>query len=183
MVIMSDVNEELVEQEYLHRRCDRRSPRRQRPVPSSRWRPSTPLLAAGAVSIIAGGLAAAVTGPTGWEHGSWVAAFLVLVAGVAQISLAVAPVELTTTPATARVAAVECALWNAGCLTVIAGTLVSNPVAVTIGSAPLVATLAISFLAVHVPVGHPRLAFAYRALIIVLLASIPVGVALAWIRR
>jgi hypothetical protein len=152
-------------------------------APSSRWRPSAPLLAAGAVSIIAGGLAAAVTGPTGWEHGSWVAAFLVLVAGVAQIGLAVAQVELTAIPATARVAAVECALWNAGCLTVIAGTLVSNPVAVAIGSAALVATLAMSSLAVRAPVRHPRLTLAYRTLIIVLLASIPVGVALAWMRR
>lgn len=150
---------------------------------SSHWRPSAPLFAAGAVSIIAGGLAAAVAGPTGWERGSWVAAFLVLVTGVAQIGIGVAQVELTAIPPTARAVAVASVLWNAGCLTVIAGTLVSNPVAVATGSAPLVATLGMSVVAVRAAVTHQRLAVAYRALIIVLLVSIPIGVGLSWARR
>lgn len=153
------------------------------PRRSSQWRASAPLLAAGAVSIIAGGIAAAVTGPTGWEHGSWVAAFLVLVGGVAQIGLAVGQAGLAAGPLRSRGVLVECVLWNAGCLTVIAGTLVSSPVAVAIGSAPLVATLAMSSQAVRRPVGHPRLTLASRILVVVLLASIPVGVALAWMRR
>ncbi len=153
------------------------------PGPSSQWRASAPLLATGAVSIIAGGLAAAVTGPTGWEHGSWVAAFLVLVAGVAQVGLAVGQAVLAARPATPRAVVVECVLWNAGCLTVIAGTLLSRPVAAAIGSAPLVATLAMSLRTVRDPVSHPRLTLAYRTLIVMLLASIPVGVALAWMRH
>jgi hypothetical protein len=148
------------------------------PAPSSRWRASVPLIAAGAVSIIAGGLAAAVTGPTGWEHGSWVAAYLVLVAGVAQVGLAVGQAGLVARHVTSRAVVVECVLWNAGCVTVIAGTLLSLPVAVAIGSAPLVATLAMSSLTVRDPVSHPRLTLAYGLLGVVLLASIPVGVAL-----
>ena len=153
------------------------------PAPSSRWRASAPLMVAGAVSIVAGGLAAAVTGPTGWEHGSWVAAYLVLVAGVAQVGLAVGQAGLAARPVTSRTVVVECVLWNTGCVTVIAGTLLSLPVAVAIGSVPLVATLAISSLAVRDPVSHRRLMLAYRALVVVLLASIPVGVALVWMRR
>ena len=42
------------------------------------------LLVAGAASIVLGGLVAAVTGPLELEHGSWAAAYLVLVSGVAQ---------------------------------------------------------------------------------------------------
>ena len=149
---------------------------------ASRRRVVTPLMAAGAVSIIAGGLAAAVTGPTGWDDGSWVAAYLVLVAGVSQIGLAVGQAELAARPLTPRAVGVELVLWNAGCLAVIAGTLLSLPVAVAIGSAPLVATLAMSSHNVRHPVRHARLALVYRTLVAVLLASIPVGVALAWIR-
>lgn len=43
----------------------------------------------GGVSIILGGLAAAATSPLGWEHGSWAAAYLVLVTGAAQLLLGV----------------------------------------------------------------------------------------------
>lgn len=41
---------------------------------TTRWSVNLPLLIAGGVSIIAGGLIAAVTGPADWEHGAWVAA-------------------------------------------------------------------------------------------------------------
>ena len=61
-------------------------------------------MVAGGAAIIAGGIVAAVTDPAGWEHGSWTAAFLVLVAGVAQIGLALGQVELAAVPATPRVA-------------------------------------------------------------------------------
>jgi hypothetical protein len=32
-----------------------------------------PFLAIGTVAIVAGGITASVTRPTGWDHGSWVA--------------------------------------------------------------------------------------------------------------
>ncbi len=111
------------------------------------------------------------------------AAFLVLVGGVAQIGLAVGQAGLAARPLRSRTELVECVLWSGGCLTVICGTLVSSPVAVAIGSGPLVATLAISSQAVRRPVGHPLLTLAYRILVVILLASIPLGVALAWMRR
>lgn len=150
---------------------------------AQRWRPSVPLLATGTVAIVAGGMAAAVTGPTDWSHGSWVAAFLVLVAGVAQIGLGAGQAQLAPAVATIRLAAVECVLWNVGCVAVVAGTLLSAPIAVTIGSAPLVAALAMATFAVR-GAGRQRLLLAlYRALLVVLLVSIPVGSALAWSRR
>lgn len=145
-----------------------------------RWRPGLPLLVAGGVSIVAGGLAAAVTGPTGWEHGSWVAAFLVLVAGVAQVGLAAGQAELAAAPAAGSTAAGRCAAWNAGCLLVIAGTLLSAPVAVAVGSVALLAVLAMSAVAVRAPARRPRLATAYRALLVGLGISVGIGVALAF---
>lgn len=150
--------------------------------PASRWRPSVPLLAAGGVSVVVGGLIAAVTGPTGWEQGSWVAAFVVLVAGVAQVGLGVGQAQFTAASRSVGFAAAECVLWNAGCLLVVTGTLLSSPVVVSVGAAPLVAVLAMSTVAVRGRARQSRLALAYRALLIVLLVSVPVGIALAWAR-
>lgn len=150
---------------------------------TSRWKSSLPLLAAGGVSIVAGGLIAAVTGPTAWDHGSWVAAFLVLVAGVSQIGVAAGQAQLAPGSATAAFVAVECVLWNTGCMTVVAGTLLSSPVTVSIGSTLLVAALGMSTLAARGSGRQPRLlVWLYRMLLMVLLGSIPIGIALAWTR-
>ena len=148
----------------------------------TRWRSSVPLLVGGAVSIVAGGLAAAVTGPTEWDHGSWVAAFLVLVGGVAQIGIAAGQSELTPSPPTPRFAALECALWNVAGLTVIAGTLLASPLTVTIGSVVLVAALVLATVAVR-GAGRSWLLLPYRALLVLLLVSTPIGIALSWARH
>lgn len=153
------------------------------PTASQRWRPSMPFLAGGSLAIIAGGLAAAVTGPTEWDDGSWVAAFLVLVTGVAQVGLGAAQAQLVPITPSIGFAAVECALWNAGCLAVIVGTLLSNPLTVSIGGGLLVAALGMSTFAVRGTGGQRLLLVLYRALLIALLVSIPIGTTLAWTRH
>lgn len=150
----------------------------------ARWRSSAPILLAGGVWIIAGGLAAAVTGPSGWEHGSWIAAFLVLVAGVAQIGVGSCQAQLAPVPPTVRFAAVECAAWNAACISVVVGTLLAFPIIVSIGGASLVAALVMSALAVRGSGSrHPSFLRLYRALVVVLLVSVPIGIALSWTRH
>ncbi len=150
---------------------------------AQRWRVASPLLIAGGLSIVAGGLVAAVTGPTNWERGSWVAAFLVLVAGVAQIGVGASQAHLGPTPTSASSTAVECALWNLACIATIVGSLLNNTVVVAIASTPLVAALIMSTFAVRGSQSrHQRLLLAYRLLLILLLASIPVGITLAWAR-
>lgn len=142
------------------------------------------MLAAGGASIVAGGLVAAVTGPTGWDRGSWVAAFLVLVAGVAQMGVAAGQAQLAHNATAVAFTAVECVLWNAGCMTIIAGTLLSSPLTVSIGSTLLVAALGMSTFTVRGSGGQPPLLlWLYRVLLIVLLTSIPIGIALAWTRH
>ena len=132
---------------------------------------------------MAGGLVAAVAGPTNWERGSWVAAFLVLVAGVAQIGVGASQAHLGPAPTSASSTAVECALWNVACVATIVGSLVNNTVVVAIASAPLVAALVMSVRAVKGSGSrHPQLLLAYRLLLILLLVSIPVGITLSWIR-
>ena len=75
-------------------------------------------------------------------------------------------------------------MWNAGCAMVIVGTLLSRPVIVYVGSAPLVAVLGMSAVALRgTRVQRPAFLVLYRLLLMVLLASIPIGLALAWARH
>ena len=124
-----------------------------------------------------------MTGPTGWDRGSWVAAFLVLVAGVAQIVLGAGQVMLASRPPTGVFIATWWASWNGGCVAVIAGTLLASPVTVSFGSALLAVGLAMSTLAARGPTRWPLARLLYRAVLIVLLVSVPIGVALAWTRH
>lgn len=142
------------------------------------------MFTAGGASVIAGGLTAAVTGPIQWGHGSWVAAFLVLVAGVAQIGVGAGQAYLAPLTPSATFIAAQCVMWSAGCATVIAGTLLSSPEVVVVGSAPLVAAVVMSIIALRGSRAK-RSAFLvlYRLLLVVLLASIPIGVALARARH
>lgn len=159
------------------------APLRQISEAAQRWRATSPLLVAGGISIVIGGFVAAVTGPTNWDRGSWVAAFLVLVGGVAQAGVGASQAHLGTAPTTVRFTAVEFGLWNVACITVIVGSLLNSSAVVAIGSAPLVAALVMSTVAVRGSQSrHSRLLLAYRMLLILLLASIPVGITLAWVR-
>ena len=93
----------------------------------SHWRAARPFVGIGAVLITAGGLVAAITHPTDFELGSWLAAYLVLVGGVAQIALGLGQswlAEQTPRPATVRA---EVASWNVAVAATIVGSLASAP--------------------------------------------------------
>lgn len=155
------------------------------PFSSDRLRRSLPLLITGTVSVVAGGLVAAVTGPTEWSDGSWVAAFLVLVVGVGQLGIGAGQASLAATNPTAAFVAAQAAMWNVGCAAVIAGTLLSSPATVAVGSAPLVAVLLLSMVAIRDQFGAQRSValVGYRLLLLVVLLSVPTGVALAFTRH
>lgn len=69
-------------------------------------------------------------------------------------------------------------------MTVIAGTLLSAPLVVSIGSMPLVAALGMALFTVRGFGGQSRLLlWFYRALLVVLLVSIPIGCLLSWMRH
>lgn len=136
----------------------------------------------GTASIILGGLVAAVTSPLGWSKGSWAAAYLVLVGGVVQVLFAWAHSHLAR-PGAAGGFWLAFACWNAGNAAVVGGTLAHAPIVVGIASALLVVALVQQLWQVRGAAGSPtwRLAV-YRAVMIVLLVSIPVGVFLSAVR-
>jgi len=149
------------------------------------------LFAIGAVGIIAGGLVAAATARSPSENASWAAAYLVLVVGVAQIALAAGQAVFSADPLTGRAVGLEAGGWNAANALVIAGTLAGIDVIVYIGGALLVVALAAFAYAVRgtggfAPPLHERhmrwMLYAFRAIVLLLLVSVPIGIVLATVR-
>lgn len=112
-------------------------------IPAWQRRLAWPFVIAAALSIIVGGLIAAVSSPFGWAHGSWAAAYLVLVGGVAQIALIGGRLTLAGDHPEGRGSRPWpfCVLWNVATLLVIGGTVASSSVLVLVGSLGLLVVL------------------------------------------
>ena len=148
---------------------------------SSAVTPGAVMVALGGLAVVLGGLVAAVTGPFDWAKGSWVAAYLVLVVGVAQYVMGwMRPAG----PRPDRSGWAQVAGWNLGSLLVIGGTLATAPALVTLGSALLAVALALALLTDLRAPERPRtwVSWAYGAMLVILLVSIPVGVLLSHLR-
>ncbi|HLU29725.1 MAG TPA: hypothetical protein VKZ65_14945 [Glycomyces sp.] len=140
------------------------------------------MFAAGVACVVAGGLVAAFTGPLGLAKGSWAAAYLVLVCGTASCAIGAAQDRFIRRPMTASSAWAQAGAWAAGNAAVIAGTLTRLPVVVDVGAALLVAALGIALARTRGAAPGPATR-AYRLVLVVLLASIPVGMVLAHLRN
>lgn len=82
-----------------------------------RWddvRPAVPAMAIGVACVAIGGLRSAVNSVNPTEHGSWAAAYLVLVMGLGQIALALGQALLAGTPPSRPVLLTELLTWNVG---------------------------------------------------------------------
>jgi hypothetical protein len=167
------------------------APAPSRPGHRSLPSPAVVLTAIGVFSVVLGGLVAAVTGPLDLVHGSWLAAYLVLVGGVTQCAMGQARFRRPDAMGP-RGSWAQIGCWNLGNAVVIGTTLAGEPLAVDLGSALLVIALAIAFRAARPGAGtaapatggwSPLVGLAYRALLLVLALSIPVGMALSQSRH
>jgi hypothetical protein len=137
-------------------------------------------LASAGVLIVAGGAVAAVNSAAPFGHGSWLAAYLVLVGGVSQIVLSTGQVVLGTPRFARAVSPAQLVLWNLGSLAVPAGVLADWAWLVTAGSVALLAALAL--FAVGAGGMRPnarKRSVLYLAVVVGLAASVVVGSALA----
>jgi hypothetical protein len=149
-----------------------------------RWPAMRPFVLVGTASVVAGGLVAAVTRPLDLELGSWLAAFLVLVGGVAQIALGAGQAWLAGGPPSNRRLAGEVIAWNSGLAATIAGSLLAVPVLTSAGGVATLVALVAFLTGTGASGAGPRwAALAYRAVLVVVLVSTPVGLALAWARH
>lgn len=150
----------------------------------ARWREARLFCAIGSAAVVVGGLVAAVTRPLDLELGSWVSAFLVLVAGVGQIVLGAGQSWIVDARTPDRLVRGELLTWNAGSAMTILGTLLGEPPVTTVGGALLALSLAVFFAATRESSGAPGwVRLVYRGFVGAVLISIPIGLVLAFIRH
>lgn len=152
-----------------------------------RWSLAIPFVLIGVACVIAGGFVAAGTALAPTEHGAWSSAYLVLVGGVAQVGLGLGQAWLAPRLPTRASAVAELALWNAGDAAVLAGTLTGLAPVVDVGGVALVAALALFIRGVggatsSSPTRLRWTLYGFRALVLILLVSVPVGLVLADVR-
>lgn len=139
--------------------------------------------ASAALSVIGGGLVAAVTGPLGLNQGSWLAAYLVLVCGVGGFGIGTMQAH-TTTRFTLLQAWAQLGGWVAGNAAVMGGSLTAFPQGVDAGVVLLGVSLAMALMAAPSGAVVGRLkSWAYRGLLVLLILSAPVGSVLSHIRH
>lgn len=150
----------------------------------ARWRSASAFVYIGVASVVAGGLVAAVTRPAGLAHGPWLAAYLVLVSGVAQVGLGAGQAWLAKTAPPGGTTGAELLLWNGGNLAVVAGTLVATPPIVDVGGLALLAALVLFLAGVRrARRADNGLLLVYRLLTLVVALGIPIGLVLSGLRH
>lgn len=148
-----------------------------------RWHAMGGFALVGLIAVIAGGLVAAVTGPTGFTDGSWVAAYLVLVAGVAQVGLGVGQALLAAVPPSRRRRGWQLVVYSVANTAVLLGTLTESVAVVVAGGVLLLLALALFLAAVRRPRTHSWHLAIYRILLAILGVSVPVGIVLSALRQ
>ena len=135
----------------------------------------------GVAFIILGGLVAAVTSPLQIEKGSWLAAYLVLIAGVAQCLLSKQPEFLALRTAASGGLWIRYTTWNLGNLLVVIGALTSQPIITDIGGAILIIRLVQALLDTRGSTQKLR-ANILRVIYLILIVSVPNGLVLTHLR-
>ena len=150
-------------------------------APIARVDPIRTGITIGFLAIFAGGMIAAITAPLNLEKGSWLAAYLTLVAGLTQLLLSHQHQILRLARPASRPLWIQLALWIAGNLLVIVGSLATAPLAVDLGGAILVVALLI---ALKFSVGTPLVwrAWPLRLFYTAVIISTPIGLVLAHTR-
>ncbi len=148
------------------------------------------MIVVGGFCVVVGGLVAAVTEPLELEHGSWLAAYLVLVGGVAQYAMGrIRKWWHSESARSTSWAWAQLGGWNLGNAGVIAGTLASTPLIVDVGSVLLAFALLIALRATWSAAARftdptsTLIIWTYRILLLVLVVSIPVGILLSHLRN
>ncbi|MBS1677647.1 MAG: hypothetical protein JST08_09695 [Actinobacteria bacterium] len=130
--------------------------------------------------IVAGGLVAAVDSAAPFAHGSWLAAYLVLVGGVAQLALGLGPLLFPAPVLSPSSSRTRLVLWNLGTGIVAAGVFAASTAVVVSGSVLVLGALA-CFARGAGPAREPgrERVLAYRLVVAVLAVSVVIGIALS----
>ncbi len=143
----------------------------------------TPFAVVGSLSIIAGGLISAASAPSPSYTASWAVAYLVLVAGVAQLVLGVAQAQLALKQPSVRVIAAEAIAFNLANAAVLIGTLIASTALVNAGAVLLIIALALFLWSVQGPGHHNKwVLYGFRFMIAIIAVSTPIGLVIAHLK-
>ena len=117
----------------------------------------------------------AATARSASYHSAGFVAYLVLVVGIAQVALGIGQWWLTSKPLGTAILMGELVLFTLGNAGVILVTLIAAPVWVDVGSALLVIALVVFGWAVLSPLRRVWALWSYWALVVLMLASVIVG--------
>ncbi|HEU4857129.1 MAG TPA: hypothetical protein VFS86_07495 [Rhodanobacteraceae bacterium] len=148
------------------------------PTAETRWHAAQPFVVTGAVAIIAGGFIAAGVARRPLQHLVWMSAYLVLVAGIAQIVFGAGQAWLPTRLAGTRWIAAEWGIFNLGNAGVITGTLMGSFPLVLVGTLLFAVGIALFLLGTHAANRRGWL-LGYRVLLGLIFLSSLVGLALS----
>jgi hypothetical protein len=137
-----------------------------------------PFAVVGTLCIVAGGLVSAILAHDPSRPAMWAVAYLVLVGGVAQASAGMGQALLGQRPPGGTWLAAELAAFNLGNAGVLGGTLTGQTWLVDAGGLVLAGSLVL-FLLGSRGVRRTMPVMVYRALLVFVLGSIPVGLFLA----
>jgi putative Mn2+ efflux pump MntP len=158
-------------------------PRTGAPTLKNVQRSAIPFLILGGVSVIVGGLLSAAAAPAPSYTASWAVAYIVLVAGVAQLVLGLGQARLAPHQPSARVVAVEAIAFNLAHVAVLLGTVIGSPWIVDVGAALIVVALGLFIWSVRgVSTGSRWVLYGFRAVILIVLITTPIGVILAHLK-
>lgn len=117
----------------------------------------------------------AAAAPNSSYLGMWAVAYIVLVAGVAQVLLGLCQAVLTAGDVSAKVRQIELWCWNLGNAAVVAGTLLNVPILLYLGCVALIVVLVLVLRAIaHVPANG--VVWTVRIVVAILLVSMPTGI-------
>lgn len=143
-------------------------------------RSTTPFIVIGALGILCGGLLSAISAAAPTYLASWAVAYLVLVVGFAQLLLGIGQDQLAVRRPSAGLVAAEVLSFNLANLAVLVGSLTTAVVLTWTGAALMVVAMALFIWAARGSASRHRwLLHLFRAMIVVLLVSAPIGIILA----
>lgn len=148
------------------------------PRGGDRYRSALPFLAIGIAAILAGGLIAAAVAHAPGRDMVWLAAYLVLVVGLAQVAFGVGQAALAAKQTPLVIVIVELLLFNVGNAGVIAGTLASTFTSVAVGTVLLLLGLGLFYWRSRGD-DRERLRYGYQALLALVAIGALVGVSLS----
>lgn len=137
----------------------------------------------GGASVVIGGLLSAATAPTPSYTASWAVAYIVLVAGVAQLVLGIGQGHLAPTRPSGRVVAIEAIAINLANAAVLAGTVVGAAWVVDVGAGFLIVALALFIWTVRGTASRNKwMLYGFRAVIVVVVVTTPIGLVIAHLK-